>query len=78
VLHWGSYSSGRAKEPRISLALEFGPEGEIDPRGPLPDFSQRLKFIGRAIERYLEAFEPGRFREEWLRVAETLRGPVPS
>jgi hypothetical protein len=70
VLHWGAYSSRRAKEPRISIALEFGREG-LDPAA-VPPFEERLKLIARQILKYLEEFEPGRYEERWMELADKI------
>lgn len=72
LLHWGSYSSVRATEPRISIALEFDRGGGIDPRAPLPSLEERLNLIAKQILKYLEEFEPGRYDEKWLELADRI------
>lgn len=58
VLHWGSHSSPRAIEPRISLAFEFQ-SGDVPPynqplTGPLeiPPLSTRLQLVAKQIIQY--------------------------
>jgi hypothetical protein len=58
LLHWGSRSSRRAVQPRISLGIYFQ-SGDVpafdslarELTGPLA-FEQRLAYIGRALARY--------------------------
>jgi hypothetical protein len=58
LFHWGSRSSLKAENPRISLSVEFQ-RGDIAPYETglldplvLPTFSQRLHLIGRQILKY--------------------------
>lgn len=58
VLHWGSHSSPRAIDPRISLAFEFQ-SGDVTPynqplTGPLeiPSLSIRLQLVAKQIIQY--------------------------
>ena len=58
VLHWGSRASRLAREPRISMALEFQ-RGDAAPfNGPLspplarPSFEDRLKLVAKQILQY--------------------------
>lgn len=55
VIHWGSHSTPRAPQPRISLALEFQ-RGDVPPfneplmpNGTVPPFPLRLQLIGKQM-----------------------------
>jgi hypothetical protein len=66
LLHWGSHCSAEARNPRVSLALEFI-DGQTQPRDnelplldakdSLPHFRQRLNAISNGILGY-HKFEP--------------------
>jgi hypothetical protein len=62
VLHWGSRSSRRASESRISMAVEFqradvAPFNEplLDPHRP-PAFKERLRLIAKQILQYQKMY----------------------
>jgi len=58
IVHWGARSSARARNPRISLSLEFQ-RGDTEPLGTplldpgtLPPFQVRLKLIAKQLLQY--------------------------
>jgi hypothetical protein len=83
VLHWGSRSSERAENPRVSFSIEYQrAEGEplnqplLDPAKP-PTFEQRLALIGKQILQYVHMYDVGpEFRELARRLME--RFPLPT
>ena len=63
VLHWGSRSSHRAEESRVSMAFEFQrmdsppfAEPILPPNQPLP-FETRLKLIARQVLQYRHMYK---------------------
>ena len=80
LLHWGSFSSVRARGPRISIALEFQSATEngnqmyplID-GGYIPStLEERLYFISRQVLSYFGRLESERASDDHVAVAEAL------
>jgi len=80
LLHWGSFSSGRAGGPRISIAVEFQSATENgNPMYPLIDggyipstLEERLYFISRQVLSYFGRLESEQTSEEHVAMAEAL------
>jgi len=77
IFHWGSKSSHRAGQPRLSLAFEFQ-RGDIpafnQPLMPLqifPDFNLRLKLVGKQILQYKHMYS---YSDELVAAAEAFLG----
>lgn len=73
VFHWGGRSSGRAPEPRISVAFEFQ-RGTVAPYNtplmdPLqvPDFQTRLRLIAKQLLQYKHMYGLAPHLEEFAR-----------
>jgi len=58
VLHWGSRTSNRATNPRISLSIEFQQKGDhyydqpVQVPNYVPPFDEKLKLIEKQLEQY--------------------------
>jgi hypothetical protein len=75
IFHWGSKSSHRAKQPRLSIAFEFQ-RGDIpafnQPLMPLqifPEFGLRLKLVGKQILQYKHMYS---YSDELVAIAEAF------
>ncbi len=75
IYHWGSKSSPRAKQPRLSIAFEFQ-RGDYAPfNQPLmplqifPDFNLRLKLVGKQILQYQHMYA---YSDELIEIAELM------